>query len=388
MKSIFDEQINRDDTDSVKYNLKLSEANNIPMWVADMDFRAPKQVEEALSKIAQHGIFGYTEPDESYDNLVCEWYGRNFGWTPKSSWNVRTPGVVFSIAIAIQELTDEGDAVLIQQPVYHPFAEIIKVNKRKVVVNELQLKDGKYEIDFEDFEEKIKTNQVKIFILCSPHNPVGRVWRKEELSRMGEICIKHGVYIVSDEIHSDFVFGGHKHTVLADVSPEIADITLTCTSPMKTFNLAGLQVANIFISNDKLRGLFMKGCQKTGYHLLNTAGLAATKAAYTYGQGWRDELMRYLEDNVTYLKESLAEMNGVIKLIEPEGTYLMWLDCRDLMLSASELNHLFTKKANLKLHKGETFGASGAGFVRMNIACPRKTLEQAMANLKEAIKSI
>ncbi|MCL2081772.1 MAG: pyridoxal phosphate-dependent aminotransferase [Oscillospiraceae bacterium] len=386
MQSAFDEIINREHTGSVKHTLRSGESGVIPMWVADMDFRVPEQVTEALAAVARHGIFGYTDPDESYDHMVCGWYRRNFGWEAKPEWNIRTPGVVFSIACTIRALTSEGDSVLIQQPVYYPFMEIIRDNGRRIVVNELRFDGGKYEIDFADFEGKIKANRVKLFILCSPHNPVGRVWTKDELSRMGEICLKHGVYVISDEIHSDFVFSGHRHTVFADVSPALANITITCTSPMKTFNLAGLQTANIFIVDAKLWSVFLKEYRKTGYAFLNTAGLAATKAAYLHGQSWRDELIAYLEENVACLRMSLAETNGVVKLTPPEGTYLMWLDCRRLMMSDTELNRFFIKKAKLKLHKGVTFGKSGSGFMRMNIACPKSTIERAVGNLKNAIK--
>ncbi|HCC34766.1 MAG TPA: aminotransferase [Ruminococcaceae bacterium] len=386
--SVFDKIIDREHTGSVKHTLRSGESGVIPMWVADMDFKAPEQVTEALLAVTQHGIFGYTDPDESYDLAVCEWYRRNFGWEAKPAWNIRTPGVIFSIAAAIRALTDEGDSVLIQQPVYYPFMEIICSNNRRIIVNELRFDGRKYKIDFEDFEEKIKKNHIKLFVLCSPHNPVGRVWTKNELSRIGEICLKHGAYVISDEIHSDFVFSGHRHTVFADVSSALANITITCTSPMKTFNLAGLQTANIFISNTKLRSVFLKEYRKTGYLLLNTAGLAATKTAYMYGQDWRDELIAYLEGNIAYLQKSLAETDGIIELIQPEGTYLMWLDCRKLMLSDAELNSFFIKKARLKLHKGVTFGKSGSGFMRMNIACPRKTLEQAVGSLKFAIGGV
>lgn len=386
MPFVFDEIISREHTDSVKYALRPDETCAIPMWVADMDFKAPEPVVEVLSSVAQHGIFGYTDPDETYDHVVCEWYRRNFGWEAKPAWNIRTPGVMFSIATAIRALSDEGDSILIQQPVYYPFMEIIRNNDRMIVINELKLYNGKYEIDFEDFEEKIKTNRVKLFILCSPHNPVGRVWTNEELSRIGEICLKYDVTVVSDEIHSDFVFSGHRHTVFADVSPELADIAITCTSPMKTFNLAGLQTANIFISNTKLRSVFLKEYRKAGYELLNISGLAATKVAYTSGQGWKDELITYLAGNIAYLQKSLVETGGAINLIQPEGTYLMWIDCRELGLSDSELSSFFTQKAKLKLHKGTTFGKGGSGFMRMNIACPRKTLEQAISNLKVALR--
>jgi cystathionine beta-lyase len=359
----------------------------IPMWIADMDFKAPAEVTEALGRAAGHGIFGYTDPDESYEQAVCGWYGRNFGWTPGPGWNVRVPAVVYAVAAAIRALTAEGDAVLIQQPVYYPFMDMIKANNRTLIINELRLDDGRYDMDYEDFEQKIRQNHVRLFILCSPHNPVGRVWTKAELSRLGEICLKYGVYIVSDEIHSDFVYAPHRHTVFADVSPEVADRTITCTAPTKIFNLAGLQTANIFISNERLRAVFQRECAKTGYHLLNVMGIAATIAAYTHGQGWRDELIRYLEGNAAFLRDALSGANGAVRLIKPEGTYLMWLDCRGLGLDDGKLNAFFMEKARLWLHKGVTFGKSGSGFMRMNIACPRRVLAQAVNRLADAVKA-
>jgi cystathionine beta-lyase len=256
----------------------------------------------------------------------------------------------------------------------------VQTNRRRLVVNELHLVRGRYEIDFDDFETLIIKNRVKLFLLCSPHNPVGRVWTREELRRMGAICLKHGVYILADEIHSDFVYSGYHHIVFADLDAALADRTITCTAPTKTFNLAGLQVANTFVADKKLRAKFKEECDMNGYNMLNTAGLVATEAAYTHGQSWRDALVAYLEDNVSYLRGALQGKR--IELIQPEGTYLMWLDCRQLGLSDPQLDAFFTDQAKLWLHKGWTFGKCGSGFMRMNIACPRETLRQAMRNLE------
>jgi len=389
MPSIFDEIVDRRNTDSVKYMFWKEQGDAIPMWVADMDFKAPKEVSQALLQVAQHGVFGYTDPDKSYERAVCGWMLRNFGWTAEPDWNVKVPGVVFALAAAVRGLTDRGDAVLIQQPVYYPFMDVVCVNDRKLVINELRLRNGRYEIDFADFEEKIKTNQVKLFLLCSPHNPVGRVWTKEELIRMGEICLKYNVTVASDEIHADFVYSRFQHTVFADAFPALQDKTIICTAPSKTFNLAGLQTANIFIQDSKLRDVFSREIQRTGYAQLNAMGLAATKAAYTYGQAWRDEMVAYLEDSVTYVENTLAQTNGAIQLIKPEGTYLLWMDCRGLDLDDDDdINDFFANEAKLWLHAGPTFGESGSGFMRMNIACPRQTLQQAMDNMTAALAGI
>ncbi|MGL6198298.1 MAG: MalY/PatB family protein, partial [Lacrimispora sphenoides] len=292
--SIFDEVIDRRNTNSIKYDF-LSDYHKppdvMPMWIADMDFKAPVQVTDALHHIAKHGVFGYSETKENYDNALRNWYRHNFHWNASPDWNVKTPGVVFAIAAAIRAFTKEGDSILIQQPVYYPFMNIVKANDRNLVINELQLSNRRYEIDFNKFERCIDKNKVKLFVLCSPHNPVGRVWTKKELSLMGEICLKYGVYVVSDEIHSDFVYTGNKHTVFAAMQPAFADITVTCTSPTKTFNLAGLQVANIFIANSDMRAAFIRECEKTGHSMPNMAGLAATEAAYVYGQKWKDDLV-------------------------------------------------------------------------------------------------
>lgn len=386
MPSVFDELVDRRNTDSVKYMFWKEEGDAIPMWVADMDFKAPAEVSQALLRVARHGVFGYTDADRSYEQAVCGWMLRNFGWAAKPEWNVRAPGVVFALAAAVRGLTGEGDAVLIQQPAYYPFMDLVCLNNRKLVINELRLREGRYEIDFDDFEEKVKANKVRLFLLCSPHNPVGRVWTREELARMGEICLKYGVTVASDEIHADFVYSGCRHTVFADACPALRDKTIICTAPSKTFNLAGLQTANIFMEDGELRDAFSREILRTGYAQLNAMGLAATKAAYTYGQAWRDEMVSYLEDSVRYAENALAQTK--IKLIKPEGTYLLWMDCRALGMDDDDLSEFFMEEAKLWLHAGITFGKSGSGFMRMNIACPREVLQQALGSLTSALAKL
>ncbi len=360
----------------------------IPMWIADMDFEVPPAVKEALHAAVQHGIFGYTETDSEYDTVIVEWYKRRMNWEIRPEWIFKTFSVMFSIAAAISALTEPDDGVLICQPVYHPFAKIIPANNRKLVVSWLRLHDGRYEIDFDDFEKKIKSENVKAFLLCSPHNPVGRVWTEEELSEIGRICVKHHVYIISDEIHSDFIYTGHNHIPIAALSEEIAEVTITCTAPTKTFNLAGIQTANVIISNPLLRKKVQKESYATGYGEPNLMAVVATKAAYKYGGPWLDALLVYLQENVRILQDFCLSTEGKISLIEPDGTYLMWLDCRGLGLSDPELKTFFKEKSRVWLHSGTIFGAGGSGFTRMNIACPKSVLETALSRIGQELNKL
>ena len=388
MKYDFDRVIDRSNSCSIKYEpvWRGKPADVLPLWVADMDFAAPPCVEEAIIRRARHGIFGYSEPDAAYFDVVNKWFEERFNWNTERGWLMITPGVVNALYIAIRALTKPGDGVVIQQPVYYPFESSVRQTGRQLLVNELIINDGKdgnvgyYGIDFEDFEEKIK--QAKLFIMCNPHNPVGRVWNRDELIRMGEICLRHGVIVISDEIHEDFIFSGHRHLVFAALNRDFADITVTCTSPSKTFNLAGLHHANIFISNKILREKFKEEYAKTGLSQSGLMGLITCKAAYQDGAEWLDELLGYLAQNMLLLKTYLLQYIPKIKLIEPEGTYLAWLDCRELGLSAKELDEAVTQKAKLWLNAGYSFGKGGDGFERMNVACPRSVLRKALEQLK------
>ena len=387
--SFFDVEHNRNNTGSVKYDripVGTHYSDIIPMWIADMDFKVPPQVEDALTQTSRHGIFGYTDIDSEYDLAVVNWYSQRMNWDILPEWIIKTPGVMFAIAAAINAFTDTNDSILICQPVYYPFSNIITENKRNLVVSQLRVSGERYEIDFEDFEEKIKENNIKMFLLCSPHNPVGRVWTKDELCEIGRICRKYNVLIVSDEIHSDFIYKGYRHIPIISLSDELAENTITCTSPSKTFNLAGLQAANIIVKNPFLRKKLQQACNATGYSNLNTMAINAVKAAYKYGQPWLDTLLEYLESNISFLKKSLDDCD--ISLISPEGTYLMWIDCRKLHLSDRELRGFFINEAGIYLHSGSTFGKGGTGFMRMNIACPKATLSKAVSRLKEALIKI
>ncbi len=391
MKYEFNDIVDRRNTNSLKYDFAVERgkpSDILPLWVADMDFKAPPEVLNALLKAVSHGIFGYSEVKKDYFAAVHDWFYQHFNWDTKEQWLIKTPGVVYAIALAVKALTKEKEGVLIQQPVYYPFEETILLNKRALVVNYLVYKGGKYSIDYDDFEKKIIEGNVKLFVLCNPQNPVGRVWTKEELTKMGEICIRHNVVIVSDEIHCDFTYPGFQHTVFANINDTFAENTITCTSPSKTFNLAGLQVSNIFIRNDRLRNKIINELDKSGYSQLNTLGLVACKAAYQYGGPWLEELKEYLLDNLNFVREFLKENLPMIKLIEPEGTYLIWLDFTKLNLTSGEMKELIVDKAKLWLDAGQMFGKNGVGFERINIACPRKLLQKAMEQLNTAIKCL
>lgn len=381
--------VNRKNTNCLKYDFAVRRGrpeNVLPLWVADMDFKVAPEITQAIEKRVAHGIFGYSEVKEEYFEAVSAWMEQKHGWHVKEDWLVKTPGVVFALAMAVQAFTEPGDAVIIQQPVYYPFSEVIADNGRRIVDNTLELKeDGKYHINFEDFEQKVKENHVKLFLLCSPHNPVGRVWTKEELKKIAAICRKYDVIVVSDEIHEDFVFNG-KHQVFADLSEDVKNRTITCTAPSKTFNLAGLQVSNIWIANPKLREKFKKQIAAAGYSQLNTLGLTACEAAYRYGGEWHAELLGYLKSNLNFLREFLQTRLPEVKLIEPEGTYLVWLDFGSLGLTEEQREELLTKKAGIWLDSGAIFGAAGEGFERINIACPRSILKDALERIERAVR--
>lgn len=387
----FDEIITRSNTNSIKYDF-AKERNMpqgiLPLWVADMDFQTPKEVTQALIKASEHGIFGYTEVKEDYFTVLHRWFQSHYDWNIHRSWLVKTPGVVFAISMAIRALTDEGDSILIQRPVYYPFSQSIENNNRILINNPLKYNNGSYSMDLVDFESKIIEYKVKVFILCNPHNPVGRVWTKEELIAIGDICVKHNVYVVSDEIHMDFIYPGYKHQVFSNLKAEFENITITCTAPSKTFNLAGLQVSNLLIPNPLLKEALKKEINKSGYSQLNTMGLIACKAAYEYGEEWLSSLSHYLLQNLNYIRDFINNRIPSISLVEPQGTYLVWIDFSALNLSLEELEDLIIHRSNLWLDAGTMFGPEGAQFQRINIACQRSTLEKALIQLEEGIQNL
>ena len=351
-----------------------------------MDFQTAPPILNRLEKIVRHGIFGYSEGKEDYFQAVSGWYRNHFQWEVERKWLVKTPGVVFAIAAAIRAFTKEGDSILLQQPVYYPFREAIVENNRTLVNSPLKLVNGHYEIDFDDFERKIKENHVKMFLLCSPHNPGGRVWKEWELRKLGDICVEHDVIVVSDEIHSDFVWEDNQHLVFASLSPEYARRTITCTSPSKTFNLAGLQISNIFIPNQQMRRAFRRQIGAAGYSQVGIMGLVACQAAYEEGEEWLLAVKEYIWNNFLFLKEYIEKYMPQIPVIVPEGTYLVWLDFRELGLTEAEREKLIVNKARLWLDSGAMFGEDGEGFERINIACPRIILEKALEQLSEALQ--
>lgn len=387
----FDTIIDRKNTDCLKYDFAKRRGmpeDVLPLWVADMDFKTSSYVEDALAERARHGIFGYSESQTPYFEIVRDWMKRHHDWEVKEPWLIKTPGVVFALAMAVKAYTEPGDGVLIQSPVYYPFSEVIEDNGRKIVSNTLVLgEDHKYHIDFEDFERQIKENQIKLFFLCNPHNPIGRVWTTEELTRLGDICLKYQVTVVSDEIHSDFIFRG-RHQVFADLKREYADITVTCTAPSKTFNLAGLLLSNIFISNRELRHKFRQQVNAAGISQLSPFGLVACETAYTQGEEWYQAMLAYVAENIAFTKEYVEKHLPGVEMVEHEGTYLVWLDFRKTGLSVEELEDLIVNRAKLWLDSGKIFGKSGEGFQRINVACPRQILEEALHRIREQLQAV
>lgn len=386
----FEQNIDRTNTASVKWGrtkeVFKTSLDVLPMWVADMDFRPPEAVTDALRSRVEHGIFGYTFVGETVSEAIVSWMNKRHDWKIEKDWIQYSPGVVPSIGKIIQALTAPGDKVLVQSPVYPPFFAMVKSNDRVVENCPLVQNDQQYDIDFEAFERSLK-NGVKLFLLCHPHNPISRVWKKDELRKIADLCIANDVVIVSDEIHSDLVLKSHKHIPIASLSPEIADQTLTLVAPSKTFNLAGLQSSAIISSNESFRKSITTIDQQQGAFTLNTFGIIAMEAAYRHGEEWLEDLITYIEGNIATVKNFLAEHLPELSMVEPEATYLLWIDCRKLNLSDTKLNQLFVEEGKVGFNPGTSFGEGGEGFVRMNVACPRSTVEEGLKRMKNAIKS-
>ena len=381
----FDRIIDRKNTRCLKYDFAVKRGmpeDVLPLWVADMDFETSSYIEDALTERVKEGIFGYSDVQTPYFEIIRDWMVRHHDWEPQEKWLIKTPGVVFALAMAVKAYTDPGDKVLLQQPVYYPFSEVITDNGREVVSNDLVLtEDGTYKIDFADFEQKIIANGIKLFLLCSPHNPVGRVWTREELETIGDICVKHGVTVVSDEIHNDFIWEG-THTVFAGIKKEFADISVTCTSPSKTFNLASMLISNIFIPNQILRRKFRKEMDRAGISQLSVLGLVATEAAYAHGDEWYAAMKNYVRDNIAFARAYVEENLPGVRMIDTQGTYLIWLDFRQTGLTVEELDHKIIYEAGLWLDSGKIFGKTGEGFERINVACPRAVLQEALDRIQ------
>lgn len=403
MTNAFDQEVDRRGTNSLKWEFVqregdphhwdhtdrfLGEDRILPMWVADMDFRCPDPVIEALTSRAQNGIYGYTAPTADFYQSVVSWMARRHGWAIKPDWICLTPGVVPALNLLVRTFVPPGAGVLIQPPVYFPFRSAIERNAREVFVNPLVFEDGRYHIDFSDLEAKAKDPRVKMLILCSPHNPVGRVWTPDELLRLGRICVENDVLVVSDEIHGDLIFRGHKFTPFATISDDFIGHSIICTAPSKTFNLAGLKTSCIIIPNNELRAQFETAVDSTGIVFLNPFGLVALQAAYDHGEQWLEDLLGYLQGNLEYLQAYLDEHIPQILLVRPEGTYLVWLDCRGLGLDDQALSRLMMDDARVYLDDGYLFGREGSGFERMNIACPRSILSEALHRIDKAITKL
>lgn len=380
----FDTVVNRKNTNAIKYDLAKKRGkpeDAVSLWVADMDFPTAPCIQKAVAEKAAHGIWGYSRPDNRYYDALKKWYKERHNFEVQNEWVVNTPGVCFALSTAVKAFTNEGESVLIQKPVYYPFFNIINSLQRKVVNSSLILKNNHYEIDFDDFERKIVQENVKMFILCSPHNPGGRVWTKQELQKISEICLAHNVLVVSDEIHSDITFGSNVHTVYGSLSEQALKNSIICTAPSKSFNLAGLQFSNIFIADEKLRKAFSEELDKTGYDEPSVFGIVAATAAYSEGADWFDSVKSYIWENILFAKKYIEENAPQIKVLVPEGTYLLWLDFSKTGLSDSEINDRVLNKAKVWLDSGSMFGKEGEKFQRINCATPRIILEDALKRI-------
>lgn len=389
MRYNFDEIVDRRNTNSIKWDLLekvYKDKDILPMWVADMDFKSCDEIINAFKERAEHGVFGYnTIPDSTYETIVS-WVKDEYNWEIKKEWLVFTPGVVAGFNLGLRILSKEDDEVIIQPPIYPPFFRVINNNKRTLVTNPLIIHNGKYAMDFNDLEKKLKT--AKLLMLCSPHNPVGRVWTKEELEKVAELCLENDVFVISDEIHCDLIYKGHKHINIASLSKNIQDKTITLMAPSKTFNIAGLFTSIAIIPNEEIRKRYEEEIANLEIGHISIFGAVGLEAAYSYGKEWLEELLLYLEGNVDYAIDYIEKNIPKIKVIRPEGTYLMWLDCRELALSQEELNKFMIEKAKVLLNDGSTFGKEGEGFMRLNIGCPRAILEEALKRIEKAVNTL
>lgn len=390
MKFNFDKIIDRTNNFSAKWsemNKNFGTNNLLPMWVADMDFLTAPCVMEALKDRLEQGIFGYTTRPSSYNESIVNWLDNRFSWKINQEWLMFSPAVITSISLLIQNLTQKNDKIMIQEPVYSPFHNIVESNERSLVISPLvKLDDGSYVMDYEDIEAKIK--DVKVFILCNPHNPVGRVWTREELTRLGEICLKHNVLIISDEIHSDIILKNHKHTPFASISKEFSENTITCMAPTKTFNLAGLQSSFLVISNPYYYEVMDKAFSILDIKRNNAFSLVATEAAYNYGEDWLYELIKYIEDNVDFAIDYIKNHMPQLKVKKPEGTYLLWVDFSNLNVDKKDLKNALINKGRIALSDGSSFGIGGDGYYRINLACPRSMVLEGLKRIEFAIKSL
>jgi cystathionine beta-lyase len=373
--------IDRENTDCAKYDaleFYFNEKDLQPLWVADMDFKTPDVINNAIINRAKHGVYGYAKPSKDTYNLVKEWMKKRHNWEIETSWIKFVNGVVPAYSAAIEAFTNVEDEIIVQTPVYFPLFKSIKANGRKLIKNSLKEKDGYYTMDFEDLKSKI-TPKTKLMVLCSPHNPVGRVWDKEELKALGQICIENNLIIISDEIHADLVF--KKFTPMASISEEISKITLTLNSPGKTFNIAGLNCAYAISENKQLLKNFEKEAQKREISSINVFGFTALQAAYTHGEEWLEELLIYLKSNITFTKDYLISQDSKISFFEPEATYLLWLNFKKISNNHEQVKQKLLKEAKVALNDGTSFGIEGKGYFRLNCATTKANLEKALGKI-------
>ena len=392
MKFNFNEKVDRSKNHAAKWeemNGKFGSNDLLPMWIADMDIKTAPEIVEAIKEKADQAIFGYVYRPDSYYKTAADWCEKRFGYKIDPKTLIHSPGVVPSMNMLVKMLTKEDEKVLIQIPVYPPFAASVKTGKRTLVTNEL-VKDenGYYTIDFEDLEKKLSDEKVTLMILCNPHNPVGRVWKKEELQKIGDLCVKYNVRILADEIWRDLVLPGYSHTPIASLSREIENITITCFSPTKTFNIAGLQASFAVFPREEEWKAFDNELGEMDIKRNNPFSLVGFEAAYNHGEEWLSELLVHLEGNAQYVVDFVKERLPEIKTGKPEGTYLMWLDFNGLNITPEEITEMLIKDAKVAMNDGASFGANGKGFARMNIACPRYMVEDAMARIEKAVKNL
>ena len=393
MKYDFDKIINRKNTHSIKWDKHLLEeffgtSDVLPLWVADMDFQCPQPLIEAMKQKADEGIYGYSwHKTPEYFDAVIGWMKRRHNWEIEKEWIVYSPGIVPAINVMIRSFTQPGDKIIVQSPVYYPFFSTIQNNGRHIQNNQLVYENKKYSFDFDDFEEKAKDPLTKMFILCNPHNPVGRVWKEEELKKLGDICLENDVLIISDEIHHDLILPGYEHKVFSKLSEDYGDHTIICTAPSKTFNVAGLQTSNIIIPNKKLRDTFTQGISgRNGLGIPNAFGISALISAYTDGEEWLVQVMEYIHENFKFLNAYLKEHLPDVHMVNPEGTYLAWVDFSSLGMNDEERREFMLHKAKVALDGGTMFGKGGEGFERINVACPRSIIKECMNRIRLALK--
>ncbi len=380
----FDEKINREGTESVKYDLRnnvFGKADVIPMWVADMDFRTPDFIREAVIERAKYDVYGYTFREDAYFEAIAAWIRRRHQWDVRKEWMTYTPGVVAAFNMAVLGLTKEGDEVIIQPPVYPPFFHAVESHGRKLVTNPLIDTDDGFIMDYELLEKQAKT--AKMLILSNPHNPVGRCWTRDELKRLGDICMRNNVLVFSDEIHCDLVLPGHKHVPFASVCEEFAQHSLTAHAASKTFNLAGMATSTIIVPNEKLRKTYVNFVESTEIHLGNIFGKIATKTAMEKGEEWLQQLLVYIQGNIDYVVDYINKELPKIRVHKAEATYMLWLDFSAYNLDNKELNHKMIFEAGLGLNNGKEFGKQGEKCLRINLACPRSVVAEAMKRIKE-----